>query len=318
MAIYSRFDTKFLATVQGVSYIGKPRSNTILYLSKKIEEKIHCLANVSNCLVFVENTIVIPPVIEKANTFITCSDPASVYTEVAIKLEQKIVDENRKKQYRLTEKGYVIGEGVLLGKDVVIEPGAFVDHGVRIGNNVLIKTGVRIRRNTCIGDDCVIGENTVIGEPAFNTATLSDGRFVVMPSFGGVRIGNNVFMGANNAISRGNADDTVIEDNVKIDSNVRIGHDVHLHRNVEIIGRAGIGGYCDIGEFTVVSGDTSLKNRINIGKHCFIGMGSIVHHDVRDNMTITGNPAISLEQAAKKKIIEVKLRELLKKHNSKD
>jgi UDP-3-O-[3-hydroxymyristoyl] glucosamine N-acyltransferase len=288
----------------------------MLYLTKKIEEKIHCLADVIDCLVFVEDTVAIPSEIEKANAFIVCNDPASSYTEVAITLEELIVNENRKKRYVLTENNYIIGEDVVLGNNVAIEPGAFIDHDVKIGNNVLIKSGVRIRQNTLIGDDCVIGENTVIGEPAFNTATLSNGRFVVMPSFGGVRIGNNVFMGANNSISKGNADDTIIEDNVKIDSNVRIGHDVHLHRNVEIIGRAGIGGYCEIGEFTVVSGDTSLKNRINIGKHCFIGMGSIVHHDVRDNLTITGNPAISLEQTARKKVFEVKLRELLKKYNS--
>ena len=313
MPTYVKMEKDFLDSLQGVSYIGKPKNHTMLYLTKKIEEKISCLANVCDCLVFVEDTVFVPPEIEQKNILIACKDPASSYTEVAFLLEQKILEENKKKSYKFTDQGFVIGEGVVLGNNVLIEPGAFLDHNVRIGNNVLIKTGAKIRKNTCIGNDCIIGENTVIGDTPFNTTTLSDGRFVVIPSFGGTIIGNNVFIGACVTISKGSADNTIVEDDVKIDANVRLGHDVHLHRNVEIMGRAGIGGYTEVGEFTIVASDASLKNRINIGKHCFISMSSVVYHDLRDNVTVIGNPAITMEQAAKDKIVKMKLKRLLKK-----
>jgi UDP-3-O-[3-hydroxymyristoyl] glucosamine N-acyltransferase len=78
------------------------------------------------------------------------------------------------------------------------------------------------------------------------------------------------------------------------------------------MGCCAVGGYCEIGEDSVIYGNSTLKNRIRIGKNCLIGMGSVVHHDIRDNMEITGSPAISLEKAAKNRIIEIKLRNLLK------
>ena len=313
MAIYNQFEDNFLTKITGVSYIGKPKSFTMMYLTKKIEDKLSHLADVQGCLVFVENTIIVPDEIVGQHTFIACKNPASSYTEIALLLEEKIETEFRAKKYLLTESGYTIGEDVQFGDNICIEPQVFIDHGVKIGNNVLIKTGAKIRRNTVIGDGCVIGENTVIGEPAFNITTLENGRMVSIPSFGGVIIGNNVFMGANNSVSKGAADNTIIEDDVKIDSNVRIGHDVHLHNGVEIIACSAIGGYCEIGEQSTTSINCTLKNRTNVGSHCFVGMGSVVHHDIRDGLTVTGSPAITVEQAAKEMVTNVKLRRLLKK-----
>lgn len=313
MAIYQQFEKAFLTNITGVSYIGKPKNFTMMYLTKKIEGKLVLLSDVQGCLVFIENTVNVPDVIINQHIFVACDDPASSYTEIALLLEEKIETEFRTKKYLLTEKGYTIGEDVQVGDNTCVEPLVFIDHGVKIGNNVLIKTGAKIRRNTVIGDDCVIGENTVIGEPAFNITTLENGRMVSIPSFGGVIIGNNVFMGANNSVSKGAADNTIIEDNVKIDSNVRIGHDVRLHNGAEIIACSAIGGYCEIGEHSTTSINCTLKNRTKVGTHCFIGMGSVVHHDIRDNLTVTGSPAITVEQAAKDMITTMKLKRLLKK-----
>ncbi len=313
MAIYNQFEKDFLTHIKGVSYVGKPKSFTMMYLTKKIEDKLEYLSNVQGCLVFIENTVNVPPEIVGQHIFVACEKPASSYTEIALLLDEKIETEFRAKKYLLTADAYTIGEGVQVGTNVCIEPLVFIDHGVKIGNDVLIKTGARIRRNTIIGNDCVIGENTVIGEPAFNITTLENGSMVSIPSFGGVIIGNNVFIGANNSVSKGAADNTIIEDNVKIDSNVRIGHDVHLYNGAEIIACSAIGGYCEIGEHSTTSINCTLKNRIKVGAHCFIGMGSVVHHDIRDELTVTGSPAITVEQAAKDMVTSMKLKRLLKK-----
>lgn len=315
MAIYNQFENSFLIKITGVSYIGKPKSFTMMYLTKKIEDKLVHLTSVQGCLVFIENTVNVPDEIIDQHIFVACDNPASSYTEIALLLEEKIETEFRAKKYLLTENGYTIGEDVQFGNNTCIEPLVFIDHGVKIGNNVLIKTGARIRRNTVIGDDCVIGENTVIGEPAFNITTLENGRMVSIPSFGGVIIGNNVFMGANNSVSKGAADNTIIEDNVKIDSNVRIGHDVHLYNGAEIIACSAIGGYCEIGEHSTTSINCTLKNRTKVGTNCFVGMGSVVHHDIRDGLTVTGSPAITVEQAAKDMVTNMKLKRMLKKCN---
>ena len=300
MAIYNSFEENFLNKISGVSYIGKPKSNTMMYLTKKIESKLALLADVKDCLIFIEDTVIVPQEIRDDHIFIACTNPAASYTEIALLLSDKIEMEYRSKKYLTTDGGYTIGEDVQIGNGSIIEPLAFIDHCVKIGKNVLIKTGAKIRRNTIIGDDCVIGENSVIGEPAFNITELGEGWLVSIPSFGGIVIGDNVFIGANCSISKGGADDTILENNVKIDSNVRIGHDVHLHYGAEIIGCSAIGGYCEIGEHTVTSINSTLKNRLKIGNHCFIGMGSVVNRDIKDNMEISGNPAITLEKAAQK------------------
>ncbi len=316
MAIFYYFENQFLSSITGVSYIGKPKSNTMMYLTKKIESKLSLLSDVHDCLVFIEDTVTVPEEIVTKHIFIKCINPASSYTEIALLLDAKIDKEMRVKKYTLDTGGFTTGENVQIGKGTIIEPFVFLDHGVIIGKNVLIKTGAKIRCNTIIGDDCVIGENTVIGEPAFNITELEDGRVVSIPSFGGVIIGKNVFIGANCSISKGGADNTIIDDNVKIDSNVRLGHDVYLHCGAEIIACSAIGGYCEIGERTVTSINCTLKNRIKVGKNCFVGMGSVVNRDIKDNMEISGNPAITLEKAAKKRLEEAELRKLLRNSNT--
>ena len=316
MPIFKKFNNNFLENIKGVSYVGKPKNNTMMYMSKKIESKLFGLSAVNNCLVFIENNISVPDNMVNKHNYVLCRDPATSYTEVAQSLYEKIEKINLKKKYSITTKGYYIGEDVIIGNNAYIEPGVLLDHGVKIGDNVTIKSGAKIRSNTIIGDNCSIGENTVIGEPAFNMTILPSGQIVPVPSFGGVVINNNVYIGANTSISRGGADDTIIENFAKIDSNVRLGHDVHLYQNVELLGSCAIGGYCIIGHDTVIATNATLKNRIFVGCDCYIGMGSVVHHNIRDGLTISGSPALTINQIAKKKVLEIKLKELVKIHKN--
>ena len=313
MAIFSMFDDILLNSINGVSYIGKPKSNTMMYMSKKIESKIEGLYSVHDCLVFLEDNIVVPENLGKIHTFVLCKDPAATYTEVVHRLADKVAIEYKNKKVHCTESGYYVGENVKIGDNATIEPCVFIDHDVLIGNNVIIKSGAKIRSNTKIGDNCSIGENTVIGEPAFNMAEISVGDIVRIPSFGGVKIGDNVYIGANTSISRGGADDTIIENNVKIDCNVRLGHDVHLHEAAEILGCAIVAGYCEIGAYSVIAINATLKNRTIVGEHCYVGMGSVVHHNVSDRFVISGSPAMSMEKIGRKKVLELKLKELIRK-----
>lgn len=318
MSVYNNFDEKLLSGIIGVSYIGNPKDNTIMYLTKKIEGKIGGLANTKNALVFLENGVVVPEAIVDKNEYVFCDDPPSLYTRVVMKMAETRDADLRAKKYTLIPEGYYIGEDVVLGKNVYIEPGALIDHNVKIGDNVVIRAGAKIRFDTVIGDNCVIGENTVIGEPGFNVAEVDDGRTVIMPNFGRVVIGNDVSIGANTSVSRGTADNTIISDYVKIDSNVRIGHDVNLNRYVEIRANACVAGYSCIGERTVVCVGACIKNRMTVGKDCVVGMGAVLTNNVRDGITVKGDPAISLEKLGQHKVFEMELKELLRKNGKED
>lgn len=291
MPIFKKFNNELLEDIKGVSYVGKPKNNTMMYMSKKIESKLLGLTFVNNCLVFIENNISVPDNIVNQNNYVLCAEPAASYTEIATILYKRIEDSNRKKRYSITPTGYFVGEDVIIGKNTYIEPGVLLDHGIKIGDNVTIKTGAKIRSNTIIGNNCSIGENTVIGEPAFNMTTLTSGKVVAVPCFGGVVLNDNVYIGANTSISRGGADDTVLEEDAKVDSNVRIGHDAILHKAVEVTASSLVAGYCEIGFKSFIGLGAVLRNRVQVGNNSFIAMGSVVVSNVDNNTVVCGVPA---------------------------
>lgn len=312
MAVFDKFTDILLKDIIGVSYIGKPKNHTMMYMTKKIENRIVGLSDAEGCLVFLEDNIDVPADLVDKHFFLMCKDPAGAYTEVARKLEVQIEKSLRAKHYTLTGEGYYIGEDVQIGKNPNIEPMVFIDHGVKIGDNVVIKTGVKIRYNSVIGNNCSFGENTVIGEPGFNSATVDNGDFVIMPAFGKTIIGNNVYFGANVSVSKGSADDTKIKNFVKIDSNVRIGHDVILGEYCEVRAKACVAGYAEIGCHTKIGAGANIKNRISVGDNCFIGMGCYLNRNLKANSTVTGNPAITLEKYGEKRALDAMMKKIIR------
>ena len=77
----------------------------------------------------------------------------------------------------------------------------------------------------------------------------------MIAQLGGVRVGDDVRIGACTTVDRGAIDDTVIEDGVKIDNQVQVGHN------------------CRIGAHTVLCGCVGLAGSTRIGRHCILGGG---------------------------------------------
>jgi len=182
----------------------------------------------------------------------------------------------------------------------VVAPGARVDATAYVGPNVVIETGVRVGPGSLIGagcilqQDCRVGENTrlianitlcrqvvigdrvlihpgvVIGSDGFGIAN-DHGVWVKLPQVGGVRIGNDVEIGANTTIDRGAVEDTVIEDGVKLDNQIQVAHNVY------------------IGAHTAIAGCTAIAGSARIGKHCMIGgaVGITGHLEIADGVVIT-------------------------------
>ena len=51
--------------ITGTSYIGNPRSNTAMYITKKVERLLSALETVSECLIFAEDSIDVPAGIDR-------------------------------------------------------------------------------------------------------------------------------------------------------------------------------------------------------------------------------------------------------------
>lgn len=274
----------------GVSYIGNPKSNTVLYVSKKLEHLLMNLYDVNNCLVFIEENCIVPERLRKTNCIILTDRPGEKYAEFVKRLDNERFENDMRRSYTLCQGGYYIGDHVSIGENAYIEPGCLIGHDVIIGKNAKIMTGTKVK-HAVIGDNFVANENAVIGSDSFTMAEDSHGIKVRIPSMGKVIIGDNVEIGACDNIVRGCNSDTVIGDHVKVDALVHIGHDAHIDSNTEITAGAVVGGFVRIDKNVFIGLNSELKNRVVLKENSYIGMGSNVIRNVESGKTVVGNPA---------------------------
>lgn len=187
----------------------------------------------------------------------------------------------------VSERAQVAGDATI-GPHCTVEAGAVIESGVDIGPSCVIGAGVRVGRDTrliaqvtlaagvVVGACCLLHPGVVIGADGFGLAN-DQGRWVKIPQLGGVRLGNEVEIGANTTVDRGALDDTVLEDGVKLDNQIQVGHNVH------------------IGAHTAIAGGVMIGGSTRIGCHCMIGGGSCIsgHLEIADAVVVTGMTGVS-------------------------
>lgn len=178
-----------------------------------------------------------------------------------------------------------IHPSVQIGQQVVIEK------DVSIGENCVIGHHVVIRAGTKIGKNCYIQSGAVIGEDGFGYERDEKNIPVKMVHLGGVKIGNNVLIGANTTICQGTLTPTIIEDDVKIDNLVHIAHNCHIKNRSMIIACAEISGGVTIEEDAWIAPNVSIRQKLTIGMNALVGIGSVVVKNVLENTVVLGNPA---------------------------
>ncbi len=281
--------------IKGASYIGEPRSNTAMFVSKKIGALIESLNNVKECLVFAETGLEVSQELLDKHCFVFSDKPQ---TDYALFTESFFLEEERQNaavEFNITSNGAYISKTAKIGNNAIIEPGVIIGPNVIIGNNAKIYAGAVIKNST-IGDNVIINEKAVVGANGFTMADDEAGNKIRIYSLGRVVIGNNVEIGVHDNVSRGSGGDTIIEDFVKIDALIHIGHDVHLHKNVEITAGAVVGGFVDAKEGSYIGINAVLRNRITLGEKSFVGMGATVTKSVEPGITVVGNPAKLFEK----------------------
>ncbi len=176
-----------------------------------------------------------------------------------------------------------LGEGVSIGPNAVVEAGteigagtviganAYVGEGAHVGAQSRLFPGVVLYHGVRLGERCVVHSSTVIGADGFGFAP-GPGGWEKIHQIGGVRIGNDVEIGACTTIDRGALEDTVIEDGVIIDNQVHIAHN------------------CRIGKNTAIAGCTGMAGSTIIGANCTLAgaVGVVGHVEICDNAHITG------------------------------
>ena len=281
-------------TIQGASYIGKPRSHTVMYIAKKVEHLLTHLEGVEGCLIFAEKGIDVPAELAAKHTFHMVDNPQGEYAKFVTQMAAEQEKRDRQRKLTLTEGGWYRGENVTIGEGAYIEPGVILGHDVKIGEHATILAGCVIR-HAVIGDQFLANEYAVIGANGFTMANDEDGHKVRIPTLGHVVIGDHVEVGAHDNISRGSAGDTVLESHVKLDALVQIGHDVTVHEDAELAAGCIVGGFTKVGARIFAGVNSSMRNRIHVGDDVFVGMGSAVVRRVKPGRKIAGNPARGID-----------------------
>ncbi len=190
----------------------------------------------------------------------------------------------------------IVDEKAVIGKDVTIGANCIISSEVIIGDNTIIHPNVVLDNFVSIGKNCEIKSGAIIGQSGFGFERDENGCPIKFPHFGGVVIGNNIYIGANTTIDRGTIGNTIIEDNVKIDNLVHIAHNCHIGKNVIVTAGAVFSGGTIIGERTWIAPNSTTIQKVKIGENSFVGIGSVVLRHVKNNTTVFGNPACNIDE----------------------
>lgn len=228
---------------------------------------------------------------------------AIVQEGVSVELRNSITVSNSKKAFfdllenvfTNKEEKVLVGEGtyispkVKIGSNVTIGHNCVLDGDIVIGDNTVIQSGVTIINKVKIGSNCYIQPGVTIGHDGFGYSEDEDHTKHMVKHYGGVEIGNDVFIGCHTNIARGTIDNTLIEDGVKIAPSTHIGHNTRIRKNATVI-CSNVYGSIEIGKNAYISACT-VRNQLKVGENSIVGMGSIVTKDVRPNTTVMGVPA---------------------------
>lgn len=170
----------------------------------------------------------------------------------------------------------VIESGVRIGTGSVIGAGSYIGANSTLGEHCILYPNVTIYQGVAIGNRVVLHSSVVIGADGFGFA-FDGRRSVKIAQLGGVKIGDDVEIGAGTTVDRGALDDTIIGHGVKIDNQVQIAHN------------------CIIGEHTIICGCSAIAGSTSIGRYCTIGggVGVIGHLQIADKVMISAMSLVS-------------------------
>lgn len=222
----------------------------------------------------------------------------------------------------------MVSKNAKIGDNVTIKEGVIVEDDVTVGDDCYIDYGCIIRSGVTIGSGSYIGPQCILGEFQMDfhknrtediIHPLSIGKNALIRShsvlYGGSTIGDSFQTGhhvtvrektrAGKCVRLGSLTD--------IQGHCEIGDYVNAHSNVHIGMHSKIGNYvwifpycvftndpippselekgCIVQDYAVIATGTILLPGIRMGKHSFVGAGSVVTKDIPDKMFAVGCPA---------------------------
>ena len=234
---------------------------------------------------------------DKRFNFLKSDDPYVTYA----KLSNIFKDESEPLTPSIHES-VVISELSSIGNNVYIGPNVVIGPNCSIKDNVVIHANCSIVKNVSISSNCLIHPGCVLGSDGFGFAPSQDG-YEKIEQLGGLKIGENVEIGANCTIDRGALDDTEIKDGVILDNLIHIAHNVILGECSAIAASCAIAGSTKIGKNFRMGGLSGVLGHIDICDDVSVGAHTLITKDIKEPGDYVGiMPAQSHKDWAKSSV----------------
>ncbi|WP_083902464.1 DapH/DapD/GlmU-related protein [Natronorubrum sulfidifaciens] len=172
-----------------------------------------------------------------------------------------------------------------------IHPSTVIGDDVEIGNRCEIGPHVHIRGDVTIGDRCIIKSGASIGGDGSGYVENENGRLVKQIYQGKVIIEDDVEIGANSVIDRGDFEETIVEQGTKIDDLVHLSHDTVVGKHTMINRGCSTSGTVTIGDHVTLNPHSAIAPHVEVGDRAEVGMNSTVLDNVEAGTTVVGSPA---------------------------
>jgi len=215
-----------------------------------------------------------------------------------------------------------IEEGASIGAYCVIESNTRVASGAKIypfcyvGENCRIEMGAKLYphvvlyKNVQIGERTIVHSGVVIGADGFGFFWDGEKRRKI-PQVGSVVIGDDCEIGALTAVDRATAGETRIHHGTKIDNLVQIAHNVEIGEHSIIAGQTGISGSAKIGARVTMGGKVGIRDHVSICDDVNLGGRTDVVNDITEPGDYWGSPAKNAQKQIRVLMLIEKLPELM-------
>ena len=172
-----------------------------------------------------------------------------------------------------------VGEGARIGARCFIGPGSVIERGAEIGDDSRFIARVFVGHGVVFGKRCIVQPGAVIGGDGFGFAP-EKGTWVKVPQIGGVKVADDVEIGANTTIDRGALDDTVIEEGAKLDNLIMIAHNVRIGAHSALAAAVAIAGSSVVGKRCVLAGKVGLSGHVTLCDDVVVLGTSFISHSI--------------------------------------
>ena len=140
-----------------------------------------------------------------------------------------------------------------------------------------------------------VHSGAVLGGDGFGFSPNQNNNYQKVPQIGNVVIEDFVEIGANSAIDRATMGSTIIRKGVKLDNLVQIAHNVEIGENTVIAGQTGVAGSTKIGKNCMIGGQVGIVGHLTIANGVKIAAQSGIGHNIlEENAIYQGSPAFDI------------------------